>query len=87
MTRVFNFSAGPAALPVAVLEQLRDDRGRPESGDAQQRDGAEESMQLRFHGSISEQALAACNWLSIDSSVRVAARACAAGIDAASSVA
>jgi phosphoserine aminotransferase len=25
MTRVFNFSAGPAALPVAVLEQLRDE--------------------------------------------------------------
>ena len=25
MTRVFNFSAGPAALPVEVLEQLRDE--------------------------------------------------------------
>jgi phosphoserine aminotransferase len=25
MSRVFNFSAGPAALPVAVLEQLRDE--------------------------------------------------------------
>jgi phosphoserine aminotransferase len=25
MTRVFNFSAGPAALPAEVLEQLRDE--------------------------------------------------------------
>ena len=25
MSRVFNFSAGPAALPVEVLEQLRDE--------------------------------------------------------------
>ena len=28
MSRVFNFSAGPAALPAEVLEQLRDEMRR-----------------------------------------------------------